>query len=131
VLLATGTDPLAALLVVGEDANRWTGAFATLLGGVAVLGVSNNVLTAALQGASETRVGLASRIAGMIGGMVVVTLLVGVRLGYGVLGAYAGIAACYLLFVAVSAWGYLFTDWAGRAAGLMDERGSADAASEG
>ena len=130
VLLATGTDPLAALLVAGE-ANRWTSVFATLLGAVAVLGVSNNVLTAALQGASETRVGLASRIAGMVGGMVVVTWLVGVRLGYGVLGAYAGIAACYLLFVAVSAWGYLFTDWAGRAAGLMDERGSTDAAGDG
>ncbi|MFB6221760.1 MAG: MATE family efflux transporter [Halolamina sp.] len=124
LLLAVATEPLAALLVSGEGANRWTVSFARLLGAVAVLGVANNVLTAALQGASETRVGLASRIAGMLGGMVGVTWLVGVELGYGVLGAYAGIVACYLLFVAVSAWGYLFTDWAGRAAGLMVERGS-------
>lgn len=61
----------------------------------------------------------------MLGGMVGVTWLVGVRLEFGVLGAYAGIIACYLLFVAVSAWGYFFTDWAGRAAGMMVERGTA------
>jgi MATE family multidrug resistance protein len=124
LLLAFATEPLTALLADGET-NRWAVTFARLLGAMAVLGVVNNVLTAALQGASETRVGLASRVAGMLGGMVGVTWLVGVRLGHGVLGAYAGITACYFLFVAVSAWGYLFTDWAGRAAGLMVERGSA------
>lgn len=126
LLLASATEPLAALLVAGENANQWTVAFARLLGAIALLGVANNVLTAALQGASETRVGLASRIAGMVGGMVGVTWLVGVSLDYGVLGAYAGIAACYALFIAVSAWGYLFTDWEARAAGMMAERGSTD-----
>lgn len=122
--LAVGTEPLAALLVSEGSAGRWANGFAAVLGGVAVLGVANNVVSAALQGASETRVDLLSRIVGMFGGMVGVTWLAGVWLGWGVTGAYVGLVATYVLFLAVTSAGYLFTDWSGRAQRLLVERGS-------
>lgn len=101
--------------------------FVRVLAAVAVVGSANNVLSGALQGASETRVPLLSRIAGMGGGMVATSWLLGVGLGWGVAGAVVGQVATYGLFVAVTAWGYLRTDWAGRATAMMDERGSREA----
>jgi putative MATE family efflux protein len=121
--IALGTGPLVSLFA-NEEAGRWTVSFARVLGGVAVLGVVNNVLTAGLQGASETRVGLLSRIAGMFGGMVGVTWLLGIGLDWGVNGAYVGIVATYLLFLGVTASGYLLVDWYGRATTMMADRGS-------
>lgn len=51
----------------------------------------------------------------------------GVALGWGVAGAVAGQVLTYVLFIAVTGWGYLRTDWAGRAAAMMDERGTREA----
>lgn len=45
----------------------------------------------------------------------------------GVAGAVAGQVLTYVLFIAVTGWGYLRTDWAGRAAAMMDERGTREA----
>lgn len=124
LVLAVAAEPLAALLFTEGDATRWTNDFARVLGGVAVIAVANNVVSAALEGASETRVGLVSRTVGMLGGMVGVTWLLGVFYGLGVVGAYAGIVSCYVLFVLVTGTGYLLSDWEGRADTMMAERGS-------
>ncbi len=129
LVIALLAEPLAGLLFADQNANQWTGTFGRLLGAVAVLGVGNNVVASALQGASETRVDLLSRIAGMFGGMVGVTWLLGVYYDWGVTGAYVGIVACYVLFVAVTAAGYLQTDWESRAEEMLTERGSVSAES--
>lgn len=121
--MVVAAEPLAALVVAG-DAGPSAVTFARLLGAVALVGGTNNVVGAALQGASESRIPLLSRVVGMFGGMVGLTWVLGVGLGWGVPGAYVGIAVTYIAFLAVNAWGYLGTDWAGRASGMLAARGS-------
>ncbi|MFB6127729.1 MAG: MATE family efflux transporter [Halolamina sp.] len=125
-VMIVAAEPLAALVIAG-DAGSSAVQFARLLGAVALVGGANNVVGAALQGASETRIPLVSRLVGMFGGMVGLTWLLAVGLNWGTAGAYAGVAATYVLFLAVSTVGYLRTDWAGRAAEMMAERGTAEA----
>lgn len=122
--LFVAAEPLVALFVDGPDARRYAVLFARMLAGVAVLGAANNVLSGALQGASETRIPLVSRIVGMFGGMVGLSWVLGVGFGWGVTGALVGQATAYVFFVLVTGWGYLRTDWAGRAATMLRERGS-------
>lgn len=124
VAVAAAAEPLARLLADDPSVAPVAAAFILTLGPVAVVGITNVTTSAVVEAGSETRVPLLSRVVGMFGGMVGVSWLLGVGLGWGVTGAYVGIVACYVLMLAISAWGYARTDWAGRAADMMVERGS-------
>ena len=82
------------------------------------------VLQGALRGASETRVPLVARTTGLFGFMVGVTYLVGVVWGYGVLGAYVGLALSYVWMAFAVATSFHRGDWAGRATRMLADRGS-------
>jgi Na+-driven multidrug efflux pump len=61
----------------------------------------------------------------MFGFMVGFTYLAGVVWGYGVVGAYAGLALSYVWMAAVVATSFHRGDWADRAARMLADRGSA------
>ncbi|WP_435147489.1 MATE family efflux transporter [Halobaculum sp. P14] len=128
VTLGAGTvlaaRPLAALLTDDAAVVASAAAFIAVHGVVAAVGITNVTASAVLDAGSETRIPLASRLLGMVGGMVGVSWALARGLHLGVVGAYAGLVACYVLMLAVSAWGVSRADWLGRAATLLDERGS-------
>ncbi|WP_158058963.1 MATE family efflux transporter [Halorussus halophilus] len=85
------------------------------------------VLSGSLQGGSDTRTPFVARTTGMVGFMVGLSWLVGVYLGYGVVGTYAGIFCYYVWMTLLVGAGFQWGDWATRAADMMAERGSGEA----
>ncbi|GGL48779.1 MATE family efflux transporter [Halocalculus aciditolerans] len=125
VLTVHYADSLVALLAAGSpEALPYAADFARVYGITAGFVVAFTVLSGALNGASETRIPFAARLTGVFGGMLGVTYLLGVRAGWGPLGAYAGIAVQYVWMAAVAAFGFHFSDWAARAADMMAARGT-------
>ncbi|QZP36974.1 MATE family efflux transporter [Halobaculum magnesiiphilum] len=122
VALAAGS--IARLLAEDPAVAAAATPFVTVLGLSGVLGITNVVASASLDAAGETRVPLASRVIGMFGGYVGVSWGLYELLGWGIEAAYAGQFACYVLMLAVTAWGLVRTDWVGRATAMLDERGS-------
>jgi Na+-driven multidrug efflux pump len=83
-----------------------------------------SALSGSLQGASETRIPLVARVSGMFGLFLGASWLLGRTAGFGPTGAYVGVSLAYGWMALVVAAGFRYTDWAGRAAELMAERGS-------
>lgn len=122
--LVVAAPRFVTLFTADPETVRYAVDFARVYGGTAVFLVTFTVLSGSLQGASETRIPFVARITGVFGLMLGFSWVVGRTLGYGVPGAYAGIALHYVWMTAVVAWGFRHGDWAKRAADMMAERGS-------
>ncbi len=116
-------EPLVTLLAESRSAAEAAIPFLSVLGGLSVLFVTNNVLTSVLEGGSETRVPLVSRLVGTYGGMVGVSWLA-LQFDNGVESFYLGLGACYTAMLGVTLWGLTQTDWVGRGTRMVDERDS-------
>lgn len=114
-------ETLVTLLAESQSAAEAAAPFLSVLGGLSVLFVTNNVLTSVLEGGSETRIPLVSRLVGTYGGMVGVSWL-GLQFNSGVESFYLGLGACYAAMLAVTIFGLVRTDWIGRATKMIDER---------
>ncbi|WP_267641006.1 MATE family efflux transporter [Haloarchaeobius amylolyticus] len=99
--------------------------FARAYGLAAPALVSFVVFSGSLQGGSETRTPFVARLLGLVVFFLGFSYVVGVTLGYGVLGAYGGIVGYYGLAAVLVAVGFWRGDWATRAAKMMADRGSA------
>lgn len=132
-LVTVGT--LAALLVVGagsfariftDDPATLTHAvdFARSYGFAAPFTVLFITLSGSLQGGSDTRTPFIARTTGLFGFFLGVSYVTSVVLGYGVPGVYAGIVLYYAWAAALAAVGFRWGNWAERATGMMEERGS-------
>jgi putative MATE family efflux protein len=84
-------------------------------------------LAGALRGAGDTRVPFYARLLGAFVFMLGLSYLLAVTLDYGLFGVYVGMVASYLCWAAVVVAGFLWGDWAGKAATMMDERAEAEA----
>ena len=78
-----------------------------------------------LRGAGDTRTPFYARLTGTFGFMLGFSYLVGVVLDYGLAGVYAGIVLSYVWWALVVTRGFLWGDWADRAAAMMAERSAA------
>ncbi len=124
-LLLAATAPLfVGVFTDDPETARYAVDFARVYGLSAPFLATFTVLQGALRGAGETRVPFVARTTGTYGFLVAFTYLVGVVGGYGVLGAYAGVALSYVWMALVVATSFRRGDWAGRAARLLTERGS-------
>ncbi|GAA0548089.1 MATE family efflux transporter [Halorubrum ejinorense] len=83
-----------------------------------------SALSGSLQGASETRIPLVARVSAMFGLFLGLSWLLGRTAGLGPTGAYVGVFAAYVWMALVVAAGFRYSDWATRAADMMDARGS-------
>jgi putative MATE family efflux protein len=122
--LALAAEPFVALFTDDPATLGYAVAFARTYGASAPFLVSFVTLSGALQGGSDTRVPFLARLTGTFGFLLGYSYLVGVVLGYGPAGAYAGIALSYVWMALVVAAGFRWGDWATRAADMMAERGS-------
>ena len=97
--------------------------------GVAAAGLACfSALSGSLQGASETRIPLVARVSAMFGLFLGLSWLLGRTAGFGPAGAYVGVFAAYGWMALVVAAGFRYSDWATRAADMMDARGSGPSA---
>jgi len=125
--LAVGARPFVALFTDDAATVGYATDFARVYGLTAVFVVTFAVLQGAFAGASETRVPFVARTSGMALFMLGFTYLVGVRLGYGVVGAYLGVGLTYLWMATVAAASFHWGGWAERATSMMEQRGSVSA----
>ncbi len=99
-------------------------AFAQAYGVGAPFLVSYIVIAGSLQGAGETTIPFLARTSGLVLFYLGFSYVAAIPLGYGVIGICAGIVLYYVWALAVVTWGYRYSDWAGKAARMMEERGS-------
>jgi Na+-driven multidrug efflux pump len=104
---------------------RYATNFARVYGLAGGVLVAFPALSGGRQGASETRIPFAARMTGMFGLFLGLSWLLGETLGFGPVGAYAGVVAAYAWMALVVMWGLERSDGAGRAAETMAERGRA------
>ncbi|WP_290818396.1 MATE family efflux transporter [Halovivax sp.] len=82
------------------------------------------VIAGALQGAGETKIPFAARVSGLFLFYLCFSYVAAVHLGFGPLGIAIGIVCYFVWALLVVTAGYLYSDWAGKAARMMEERGS-------
>jgi len=114
-------EPLVGSLAESQSIIEYGVLFLTFFGLISVVFVSNNVATGIMQGSSETRIPLISRLIGMYGGMVGVSWLC-LQSDLGVVSFFIGLFACYSSMLAVVGLGFYKTDWVGRAHRLIGAR---------
>ncbi|GAB7094671.1 hypothetical protein JCM30237_18240 [Halolamina litorea] len=122
--LVFAADAFVSLFTSNPETVDYAVAFAQVYGICGAALVVFSVLSGGLQGASETRIPFVARTSGVFGLQLGLTYLLGVVLGWGPLGAYVSIGATYVWMALVVATGFHVTGWAGRAAEMMEERGS-------
>ncbi|MFB6127730.1 MAG: MATE family efflux transporter [Halolamina sp.] len=130
LVLAVAADPLVRLFTDDAATVGQATAFARVYGVTGTALVAFTVLSGSLQGASETRIPFAGRVSGVFVFMLGGAYVVGDLLGYGAVGGYVGVGASYIWMALVVAYGFARSDWAGRAAGMMAERGTAESEAE-
>ena len=124
VVLFLAADPFVRLFT-DDPATRTAAAdFARVYGLSAPFLVLFVVLSGSLRGGSDTRTPFVARTTGMVLFMVGLSWLVGVRLGVGVVGTYAGILSYHVWMTLVVGAGFRWGDWAARATAMIRERGS-------
>jgi MATE family multidrug resistance protein len=126
LLVVVGARPFVSLFTDDAATLRYATEFARTYGVTAPFLTAFVTLSGALQGASETRTPFLARLTGVFGGLLGLTYLLGVVLGYGVVGAYVGLAGSYVWMALVVAVGFRRGEWARRAVAMMDDRGSAE-----
>jgi putative MATE family efflux protein len=126
--LVVAAGPLAGLLSRDPATVTAATAFGRVFGLTAGAFALFSALSGALQGAGETRIPFLARVSGTVAFTLGGTWLAGVYFGAGAVGGYLGVAAGFVWMAAVVVVGFARADWAGRAATLLAERGSADAA---
>jgi len=85
-------------------------------------------LAGALRGAGDTRTPFYARLAGGFVFMLGASYLLGVILGFGLMGVYAGLVLSYVCWAAVVAVGFFRGGWRETAASMISERAAAEEA---
>lgn len=122
VLLIVAAEPVVRLFSDDPAAVRHSVDFVRTyaLAGIPLVGFLS--LAGALQGAGETRLPLLARATGVFGFMLGFSYVAGISFGVGPPGAYVGLGLSYVWMAAIVFWSFARSDWAGRAARMMDER---------
>lgn len=98
--------------------------FAVAYGVGAPFLVAYIVVAGALQGAGETMIPFAARASGLFLFYLCFSYVAAVPLGFGAMGVAAGIVLYFVWALAVVSAGFVYSDWAGKAARMMEERDS-------
>jgi putative MATE family efflux protein len=122
VVLFVGSEYLVQVLTDDAETIRYAVGFARTFA-VSMLFIALFFsFSGTLQGASETRLPFVARVTGLLFFFLGFSYVVGVELGYGVLGTYGGIFLMYVWWGLVVAGGFVWGNWAQRATRMMDDR---------
>nr|WP_306056509.1 MATE family efflux transporter [Natronococcus sp. AD5] len=127
VVLFVRAEWLVALFTDDPGTLSYAAGFAKAYAAAAPVTVLYVVLAGALTSGSDTMTPLVARVTGMFFGMLGISYVVGIRLGYGVPAIYASIVVYYLWATAYVAVGFYRGGWIERTRSMMDERGSTTA----
>ncbi|WP_121821663.1 MATE family efflux transporter [Halostella salina] len=124
-VLFVGAEPLVAVFTGDAETARYAVGFTRAYAVAAPFTVVYVVLAGALTSGSDTRTPFVARITGMFVGMIGISYVVGIRLDYGVVAAYAGIVVYFVWATILVAAGFHRGGWVGKTEAMMAERGSA------
>jgi putative MATE family efflux protein len=124
-ILFFGAEPIARVFTSDAETLDYAVSF-TRVFGISMLsfGVFSPI-AGSLRGAGDTRTPLYARLSGTLGFTLGFAYLFGVRLGFGLTGVYAGLVLTYAWWALAVAGGFLWGDWADKAAEMMAERADA------
>ncbi|WP_049921223.1 MATE family efflux transporter [Halopiger djelfimassiliensis] len=126
-VLVGGAAPLARVFTSDPETLTHAVAFTRVFGVSTVFFGLFFPLAGSLKGAGDTRTPFYARFTGTFVFMLGVAYLAGIVFDYGLPGVYAGIVLSYAWWTLVVAAGFLWGNWADRAAAMMAERaGTAD-----
>ncbi|WP_121743055.1 MATE family efflux transporter [Natronorubrum halophilum] len=127
VILFIEAEWLVSLFTTDPETLSYASGFARAYAFAAPVTVLYVVLSGALTSGSDTRTPFIARVSGMSVGMLGVSAVGGIYLGYGVPAIYASIVVCYAWATVYVAVGFYRGSWIERTRTMMDERGSASA----
>ena len=130
VVLFVLADPVVALFTNDPATRRFGVGFARAYAVAAPFTVLYIVLSGALTSGSDTRTPFVARTTGMFFGMLGVSYVGGLRLGYGLPVVYASIVVFYVWATCYVAVGFYRGEWMALTEEMMTERGSIDEAEE-
>jgi len=125
LLLAVFAGPIVGLFTDDPGTVEPAIGFAMVYGLTAPFTVLYVTLSGSLQGGSDTRTPFLARTTGLLGFYLGFSAFASLVLDWGVVGIYAGIMLYYAWSFLVVAYGFRYGGWAGRAAAMMAERGTA------
>jgi len=121
-VLVAGAGPIAGVFtddaVTLDYAIAFTQVFGVSMGFFAIF----FPFAGGLRGAGETRIPFYARAIGSFVFMLGLSALLSVGLDWGVTGIYVGLLANYACWAVIAVAGFVWSDWAEKAAGLMAER---------
>ncbi|MFC4544178.1 MATE family efflux transporter [Halosolutus amylolyticus] len=124
VVLFVGAEPLVSLFTDDPETLSAAAGFARAYALAAPVTALYIVLAGALTSGSDTRTPFVARVTGMFVGMLGVSAVGGIALGYGVPAVYASIVVYYVWATCYVVLGYYRGGWVDRTQAMMDERGS-------
>ncbi len=124
--LAIIAEPIVRLFADDPATIAYATDYTRVYGLIAVALAIFSSLSGSLQGASETRIPFVARMTGMFGFFFGVSWLLGAGMGLGPFGSYLGMGMAYVWMALVVGWGFGYTGWADRAAGMMADRGTVE-----
>ncbi|WP_436343044.1 MATE family efflux transporter [Natronorubrum sp. FCH18a] len=123
-ILFAAAEPLVALFTDDPETLFYASGFARAYALAAPVTALYIVLAGALTSGSDTQTPFIARVSGMFVGMLGVSAVGGIYLGYGVPAIYASIVVYYVWATTYVAVGFYRGGWIERTRTMMDERGS-------
>lgn len=122
--LFAGAEYLARVFTSDPETLGYAITFTRIFGVAMVFFGVFSPLAGSLRGAGDTRTPFYARAIGTFGFMLGLSYVLAVVLDWGLPGVYLGLLSNYVVWAVIVSGGFLWGDWAERAAGLMAERAS-------
>lgn len=121
-LLVVGAGPIASVFTNDPETLGHAIAFTQVFGVSMLFFGIFFPFAGSLRGAGDTRTPFYARAIGTFGFMLGASYLLAIPLGWGLSGIYTGLILSYVCWAVVATVGFVWGDWAERAAGMMAER---------
>ncbi|SFR90708.1 putative efflux protein, MATE family [Halomicrobium zhouii] len=122
VVLVAGADPIASVFTDDPETLGYAAAFTRVFGVSMLFFGVFFPFAGSLRGAGDTRTPFYARATGTFVFMLGGSYLLAIPLGWGLSGVYVGLILSYICWAVIAVAGFVWGDWADRAAGMMAER---------
>lgn len=122
ILLFAGAEPLAMAFTSDARTLGYAITFTRIFGVSMFFFGIFSPFAGSLRGAGDTRTPFYARAIGTFGSMLGLSYMLGIVADWGLKGVYVGLFLSFVIWAVIASGGFLWGDWAERAAGLMAER---------
>lgn len=121
-ILVLGAEPIASVFTRDPLTLSYASAFTRVFGVSMVSFGIFSPFAGSLRGAGDTRTPFYARAIGTFGFMLGLSYLLAIPLAWGVMGVYVGLVTSFAVWAVIVAGGFVWGNWAERAAGMMAVR---------